>query len=111
MEYFYCSVCGKELMESRDIIRTVITYTPEGKTAEYYCLNCGVAPFKPFVSKATIGGEGYFCPKCTKQLKPLIAEDGRSKPYVYVCRNDTCSVYDVIIDTETGKATHYSLKE
>jgi len=35
-----CKKCGKELKEEIDIIRTIITYSPEGKKEEYYCIYC-----------------------------------------------------------------------
>ena len=38
MDVVYCAKCGKRLYPEREPVRQVITYLPEGKKTEYFCL-------------------------------------------------------------------------
>ena len=54
------------------------------------------------------------CPRCTKTLVPVrqyTSSEKYTPTTVYTCNNDTCVVFEVIVDLETKKVIHYNLKE
>lgn len=38
MDIVYCAECGKRLYPEREPVRQIVTYSPEGKKVEYFCL-------------------------------------------------------------------------